>query len=139
MSYRLITKATFTVTSADGKTTEREVAVRAYPAPKRDAAGSININGVDAPYKRTGGKGRGAIDRLYAYATIQEQSAYWDLTEAEATAMKGGVSKLVTIAPVEAPTPAVVEATPAVEVTPEVAPEPVKLTKAQRRAAKQVA
>jgi hypothetical protein len=107
MSYRLITKAVFTITNSAGATTEREVEVRAYPAPKREAAGQIDVDGTSVAYKRTGGKGRGAIDTRYVYATVKGESAYWAITEAEATALIGGQAKIKAIAkPVEQPKPA---------------------------------
>jgi hypothetical protein len=109
MSYRLITKALFSIADTNGKTTSREVEVRAYAAPKRDAVGQVTINGDFQPYKRTGGKGRGTADRRYMYFPFKHgdkvESAYIEITEAEATALAGGVAKLDTIvAKVEQPT-----------------------------------
>lgn len=90
MSYRLITRANFIVTSAEGTKSERIVEVRAYPAPKRDAAGLITVDGADVEFRRTGGKGRGTVDARYAYAVVKDASGFWPITEAEATALIGG-------------------------------------------------
>lgn len=129
MSYKLITKALFTVTNAAGVKTEREVQVRAYPAPKRDASGSITIDGADGSYKRTGGKGRGTVDNRYMYAVIKGQPAFWPITEAEATALAGGVATLASIAAPVAPAPAA-----AAPVAPEAPAAPVAdAPKAARR------
>lgn len=99
MSYRLITKATLAIKSADGKTMEREVECRAYPAPKRDNAGLITIDGNEVGFKRTGGKGRGTQDHRYMYATVKGVSAFWPITEAEATAAVGGQVKMTSLEP----------------------------------------
>lgn len=133
MSYRLISKAVLTVVSAAGVTLSREVAIRAYPAPKRDAVGSIEIDGIATPFRRTGGKGRGTHDTRYLYATYKSESAYIDLTEAEGTALIGGTAKLVTQVPAEQPK---APEAPAPEAEQPKAPEAPKLTKAQRRAAR---
>lgn len=106
MSYRIITKASLIITNAAGVKTEREVAARAYPAPKRDAAGSITIDGVSATYKRTGGKGRGTSDNRYMYAQVKQTSAFWPITEAEAAALVGGVATLTSVAEPVAAAPA---------------------------------
>lgn len=105
MSYRLITRATLTIVAATGVTTTRDLEVRAYPAPKRDAAGAITVDGQACSYKRTGGKGRGTADRRYVYAPVKGESAYFEITEQEAAAMIGGTVTLATIA-VQAPAPA---------------------------------
>lgn len=97
MSYRLITRANFVVTSADGTKSERIVEVRAYPAPKRDAAGLITVDGADVEFRRTGGKGRGTVDARYAYAAVKGASGFWPITEAEATALIGGRASLDSI------------------------------------------
>lgn len=97
MSYRLITKANMTIKSADGKTTERQVECRQYAAPKRDNAGMIDIDGNSVGFKRTGGKGRGTADHRYMYAPIKGVSAFWSITEAEATALVGGTVKLTSV------------------------------------------
>lgn len=103
MSYRLITKAVLTITGATGATSEREVECRLYPAPKRDAAGLIHVDGADVSYRRTGGKGRGTADHRYMYATVKGASCFWAITEAEATALVGGIAKLTSV--VEQPKP----------------------------------
>jgi len=113
MSYRLITRAVLIIVAATGDQSTREVEVRAYPAPKRDAAGAITVDGRSESYKRTGGKGRGTADRRYAYATVKGESAYFEITEREAQAMVGGTVTLASIAvaapvvaaPVVAPAP----------------------------------
>lgn len=140
MSYRLITKAVLAITNAAGETTSADVEVRAYPAPKRDASGTITVDGKVAQYKRTGGKGRGVSDTRYMYFPMKGESAYCAITEAQATALVGGQVAIDRVVAVE-PTPAVVEQpTTPVEPTPEApaentAPVPA-LTRAQRRAAK---
>jgi len=130
MSYRLITIAKFTVTSATGVTTEREVQVRAYPSPKRDAAGAITVDGDSTTFKRTGGKGRGTADNRYMYATVKSESAFWAITEAEATGAVGGQIALTSVVKVAEPV-----AEPVAEA--QEAPIP-SLTKAERRAAAKV-
>lgn len=97
MSYRLITKAVFAVTSSAGIKTERTVEARLYVSPKRDASGEIQIDGQWVPYKRTGGKGRGTADQRYMYATVKGQSAFWPITEAEASALIGGTCSLTSV------------------------------------------
>jgi hypothetical protein len=129
MSYRLITNAKFTVTSAAGAVTERNVEVRLYPAPKRDASGLITVDGVETQYKRTGGKGRGTADNRYAYATVKAQSGFWAITESEAAAMVGGrvaldsiAAEVAPVAAEEAAEPAAAAETPAAEPAAEVIP-----------------
>lgn len=94
MSYRLITNATFAVTSASGEKTERNVEVRLYPAPKRDASGLITVDGSEVSYKRTGGRGRGTTDNRYVYATVKALSGFFLITEAESSALVGGKAEL---------------------------------------------
>lgn len=131
MSYRLISLANFVVTSADGNTTERQVEVRLYPAPKRDAQGVITVDGVEAQYKRTGGKGRGTADNRYAYAPVKGASGFWAITEAEAAAMVGGKVALTCIEKAaETPAPATTEAAA------EQAPAAAEGKKAERRGSK---
>ena len=145
MSYRLITKALFTVVSATGIEIKRELDVRAYPSPKRDASGAITVDGNTASYKRTGGKGRGTADRRYAYFPLGTESAYIEITEAEATAMVGGTVTVTSIAK-SAPAPEAIAVPGGVAVEPghPVTGEPMPaadteptpaLTRAQRRAA----
>ena len=113
MSYRLITRATLTIVAASGATTTRELDIRAYPAPKREAAGAIVVDGNATVYRRTGGKGRGTIDRRYAYFPYGAAavSTYIEITEAEAAAMIGGTISVTSIAaPVAAPVAAAPEA-----------------------------
>jgi len=100
MSYRLITRATLTIVAATGVTTTRELDIRAYPAPKRDAAGAITVDGNATVYRRTGGKGRGTTDRRYAYFAHGPAavSAYIEITEQEAAAMIGGTISVTSIA-----------------------------------------
>lgn len=134
MSYRLITKATLAITNAAGvESPPRVVEVRAYPSPKRDAAGMLTVDGAQVSYKRTGGKGRGTADRRYAYFPMGTESAYIEITEAEATAFVGGqVALTKVVAAADAP----VLTVPADhgEVNGAVAPEaPVAAPKAPRR------
>ena len=87
MSYRLITKASFTLS---GNAT-REVDVRAYAAPKGASVGTITLNGAgDVSFKLTGGQGRGAVVRSYMYFTHKGESAYIEITRDEFTALKAG-------------------------------------------------
>ena len=136
MSYRLISLAAFSVVSASGLALSRVVSVRAYPSPKRDPAGLIEVDGVSVAYKRTGGKGRGTIDQRYAYATVKGTSGFWPITESEAATLVGGTATLACVA-ADAPIP-VAEPTPVAE--PESVAEPVApipaLTRKQRRPAK---
>lgn len=148
MSYRLITKAILSIVNATGVKSEREIEVRAYPAPKRDASGAIEVDGVSASYKRTGGKGRGTADNRYMYFPAKGESAYCDITESEAQALVGGtvvVTSVAAPAPVatpaapapvvaDGPTDAAAESRPAELEQPD-APAPA-LTRAQRRAAR---
>ena len=140
MSYRLISLAAFSVVSASGLALSRVVSVRAYPSPKRDPAGLIEVDGVSVAYKRTGGKGRGTIDQRYAYATVKGTSGFWPITESEASALVGGTATLACVA-ADAPAPVaepVAEPAPVAEPTPvaePVAPIPA-LTRKQRRSAK---
>jgi hypothetical protein len=100
--------------SATGVESSRDVEVRAYPAPKRDAAGSITIDGEASTYKRTGGKGRGTVDNRYAYATVKGTPGYFAITEPEAAALVGGVATLTSIvAPVAPAAPVEGEQAPA--------------------------
>lgn len=132
MSYRLITKAVLAITNAAGETTTREVQCRAYPAPKRDDAGSITIDGNPVGYKRTGGKGRGTTDNRYMYATVKGTMCFWAITEPEATALAGGTAVLTTVAaPAE-------DAKPAAE-QPAAEPVVAEAPKAQRRGKKAAA
>jgi hypothetical protein len=124
MSYRLITRATLTVTNAAGATITRELDVRTYPSPKREAAGMLTLDGASVAYKRTGGKGRGTADRRYAYFPMGTESAYIEITEAEATAFVGGQVTITRVA--KAADPALV-ATPA---APTEAPAPTPAPKA---------
>ncbi len=135
MSYRLITKATLTIVSAAAQTLTREVEVRAYPAPKRAAVGLINVDGADVSYQRTGGKGRGPADKQYAYFPFGAESAYVELTAAEATALVGGRATIIrVVAPVEQ---APVEQAPAAPVEQPAAEAPAPtLTRKQRAALK---
>ena len=135
MSYRLITKATLTITSATGTPFARDIEVRAYPSPKRDASGAITVDGVSASYKRTGGKGRGTSDNRYMYFPAKGESAYCAITDDEAMALIGGNVTVVSAAPV-APVAPVAGSEPTSE--PIAAPAPT-LTRTQRRAAKQTA
>jgi len=105
MSYRLITKAIFSVTDAQGKASERQVECRLYPAPKREASGTISVDGVDVQYRRTGGKGRGTVSNAYAYATVKGESAFWLITEAEAAALIGGKATIKSVAAEEVKAP----------------------------------
>lgn len=131
MSYRLITRAILSVTSAVGDVINRELDVRAYPSPKRDAAGALTLDGVTVAYKRTGGKGRGTADRRYAYFPMGTESAYIEITEAEATAFVGGQVTITRIVKEAAPAPA---ATPAEAPAAEQAPTPTpEAPKAPRR------
>ena len=107
MSYRLITKALLTITSADGVKSERIVECRLYPVPKRDAAGTITIDGKSESFKRTGGKGRGTTDNRYMYATVKGQAAFWAITEPEATALAGGTATLTSVEQAAPDAPAV--------------------------------
>lgn len=132
MSYRLITKALFSVVSAIGVESKRELDVRAYPSPKRDDSGGLTIDGNNASYKRTGGKGRGTADRRYAYFPLGGESAYIEITEAEATAMVGGA---VTVTSIAKSIAAEALAVPGGIVTEPVATPQPALTRAQRRAA----
>lgn len=125
MSYRLITRATLTITPATGEPITRVTEVRAYPSPKRDASGAITVDGKPESYKRTGGKGRGTQDRRYMYFPMRGESAYTEITEAEATALIGGSVTIVAVA-AEQPAPAPASEQPAQQPAPE-AP------KAQRR------
>lgn len=113
MSYRLITNATLTIVSTTGDKSEREVQVRAYPSPKRDATGAITIDGAESTFKRTGGKGRGTADNRYMYAVVKGESAFWPITEAEATAAVGGKVTLTSIAKAEPAKPEAPKAEPA--------------------------
>lgn len=101
MSYKLITKATLTIVDKDGKKTEREVEVRSYPAPKRDPQGAITVDGEEVHFKKTSGRGRGADDNRYMYATVKNQSGFWPITEADALALAGGGR--VSLKSIEAP------------------------------------
>lgn len=128
MSYRLITRATLTIVAATGVTTTRELDIRAYPAPKRDAAGAITVDGNATVYRRTGGKGRGTMDRRYAYFPHgpAATSAYIEITEQEAAAMIGGTIAVTSIA-----APATAASAPAP--TELIAPEAPEAPKAPRR------
>jgi hypothetical protein len=100
MSYRLITKATLTVLAASGSAiAPRIIEVRAYPSPKRDASGSLTLDGTTVSYKRTGGKGRGTSDHRYVYFPVGTESAYSEITEAEAMAFVGGSVSIASIKP----------------------------------------
>lgn len=140
MSYRLITKAILAITNAAGETASAEVEVRAYPSPKRDASGTITVDGNVQQYKRTGGKGRGTADTRYMYFPMKGESAYCAITESQATALVGGqvkIDAIVAAAPAPAPVePAKTEEQPTEPSTEAPAPN---LTRAQRRAAKQAA
>lgn len=140
MSYRLITRATLTIVAATGDQSTREVDVRAYPAPKRDAAGAITVDGQATTYRRTGGKGRGTQDRRYAYFPHgpAATSAYIEITEAEAAAMIGGTITITSITAPAAPTPVATPA-PAAEPTPaepvaDAAPKAPRRVKGQAKA-----
>lgn len=139
MSYKLITKAVLTITNAAGEIMTREVQCRSYPAPKRDASGSITIDGADSSYKRTGGKGRGTVDSRYMYATVKGVQCFWAITEAEATAAVGGTVALVSVVAESAKTPEAKPAEAPVDTTRLVQAPAPSLTKAQRRAARQTA
>lgn len=133
MSYRLITRATLTIVAATGVTTTRELDVRAYPAPKRDAAGAITVDGNATVYRRTGGKGRGTMDRRYAYFThgAAATSAYIEITEQEATAMIGGTITVTSLTPAQAQPPVLTDAEQGAQINPVAAP--VAAPKAPRR------
>jgi hypothetical protein len=130
MTYRLITKAILTITSAAGVKSEREIEIRAFASPKRDAVGALTVDGVSVSYKRTGGKGRGTVDTRYMYFPAKGESAYAAITASEATALVGGTASIAALAPV---TPVAPPAEAPAE-----APAPT-LTRAQRRASKQAA
>jgi hypothetical protein len=105
MSYRLISKASLYIADSTGATTERIVDVRAYPAPKRAPSGSLIVDGNLVAFQRTGGKGRGTVDRQFAYFPLNGESAYVELTLDEAKALVGGSATVATIAKA-APAPA---------------------------------
>ena len=117
MSYRLIAKFNLTIVSAAAVTTTRVVDVRAYPQPKRDTVGTVEFDGKTVGYRRTGGKGRGTADHRYVYAMLGAESAYWEITEAEGTAMVGGTVTMTRVAHavVDAPEVAEPAAEPAAE------------------------
>lgn len=101
MSYRLITKAVLTIVSAAGQILTREIEVRAYPAPKRAPVGSLILDGTTVAYQRTGGKGRGTIDRQFAYFPLKFESAYFELTAAESVAFPGATVTITTGSPAQ--------------------------------------
>lgn len=136
MSYRLITKATLVIESANNERIERVVEIRAYPSPKRDAVGTLSVNGEDVPYKRTGGKGRGTQDRRYMYFPLGAESAYVEITESEANALPGARVAFTSIvtAPVSAPAAIVVAQLTGSEPT----SEPIVAPKASERVLRRV-
>lgn len=118
MSYRLVATMLFSVTSNEGNTTERAVQLRAYPLPKRDAAGLIAMPGADMPYYRTGGKGRGTVDNRYAYSTYNDTTVFWAVTEGEASAMASGRCAIKAIPTEQPATVAAPTEQPAADVVP---------------------
>jgi hypothetical protein len=117
MSYRLITKATFTLAN-----NERTADIRAYAAPKGAVQGEITLNGESTGFKLTGGQGRGTVVRCYAYFPYNGESAYIEITKDEMTELKAGnranlVTEAKPIATPEAPeTSEVAEAPKAIRV-----------------------
>jgi hypothetical protein len=85
MSYRLITKATLTLANV-----ETAVDVRAYASPKGASVGNLYLNGTDAPFKLTGGQGRGSVVRCYCYFPLGNESAYIEVTRDQFTELKAG-------------------------------------------------
>ena len=99
MSYRLITKASLVITPIAGEPIGGEVALRAYTAPKSPAKGQIDVDGNATDYRRTGGKGRGLISHTYLYVNYKGESAFFEITDAQAAALSaGGKATLVTLA-----------------------------------------
>jgi len=98
MSYRLITKASLVITPIAGEPIGGEVTLRAYTAPKSPAKGQIDVDGNATDYRRTGGKGRGLISHTYLYVNYKSESAFFEITDAQAAALSaGGKATLVTL------------------------------------------
>jgi hypothetical protein len=133
MSYRLITKASITITPATGEVITAAVDVRAYPSPKKVASGSLTLDGTSVDFKRTGGKGRGLLNRQYVYFPLGKESAYIEVTEAQATAITAGAVVAITTTPTPAPAAAEAPSNPEPVTTEAPAPE---APKAPRRARK---
>lgn len=96
MSYRLITKATLVITPATGEAISAIAEVRAYPAPKRPASGNLTVDGTSVDFRRTGGKGRGLLNRQYVYFPLGNESAYIEVTDEQATAITAGAAIAIT-------------------------------------------
>ena len=77
MSFRLVSTAILTIANES-----LPIDIRAYPAPKKPASAALVFNGDTVPYKRTGGKGRGLLNRSYVYFIRGEESVYFELPEA---------------------------------------------------------
>lgn len=137
MSYRLITKATMTIVPLSGDPIVSVVEIRAYQAPKGPAKGQINVDGASTDYKRTSGRGRGLVNRIYLYIPFGKESAYFEITEAQDKAIAAGGTATLEVITTTATEP--VAETPVAE-EPK-ATEPVAETpkKAARRAPKPVA
>jgi len=111
MSYRLITKASFSLSGA----ASREVDIRAFKSPKGASVGNLTLNGGgDVPFKLTGGQGRGTVVRCYCYFFHKGESAYIEVSRDEFAALKSGAQASVDTITMVTPT------TPT-----ETAPEPV--------------
>jgi len=138
MSYRLITKASITITPATGEVITAPVDIRAYQAPKKPASGSLTLDGTSVDFKRTGGKGRGLLNRQYVYFPLGKESAYVEVTEAQASAITAGAVVAITTTPTPVPpapeAPSTPEPVTAEQAAPE-APAP-EAPKAPRRARK---
>lgn len=149
-SYPLIAKATLTIAAADKTETTHAVEVRKYPAPKRDAKGTISVFGADAPYRITSGKNRAGDAVAYLYVTVKGASGFFPIPSARVAALTGATLTLteVVAAPTEPTTEAAtteaapeappvetapVETEPATETAPVEPTEPATESRAQRR------
>lgn len=102
-SYPLIAKATLTIAAADKTETTHAVEVRKYPAPKRDAKGTISVFGSDAPYRITSGKNRAGDAVAYLYVTVKGASGFFPIPAARVAALTGATLTLAEVVAEAAP------------------------------------
>ena len=87
MSYRLISRAALTVNALTV-----EVEFRSYPLPKTAAKLPLVLDGSDATFQLTGGKGRGDEVKCYMYTTVNDTTCFALIPSEFHATMKAGKS-----------------------------------------------